>query len=140
MGLRCGWLSPDCVLHECPYSDHLPMSHELVVKYGIRPKARHDDDDALLAAGWFKLTRRLMLGNGGIFICWPRPYDDDTSVRLRLFLKGCITEKHREYFRKAYFNNPSDWDTDTVIDFIDYHIIEKDEIVDKNGIPEWMLN
>ena len=140
MELRCGWLSPDCVLHECSYSDHLPFSHELVEKYGIHSRAKHQDDDALLAAGWFKITRLFIMGNGGIFIGWPKPYDDDTTVRWRLFLKECITEKHRDFFRKAYFDDPTDWDTTTVMDFIDYGIIGKDEVINKEGIPEWLLS
>ena len=144
MKLSTGWLSPDCVLYPCGYMGHLEASKELVEKYGIESREkitglRYLDDDALLAAGWFKITRRLMLGNGGLFICFPRPYDDDRTVRLRVFLQQCITEKHRALFREAYFNDPSSFDIETIKDFIDYGIIERHEILDKTGIPDWML-
>lgn len=142
MGLETGWLSPDCVLYPCGYMGHLEASEELVKKNGIQSReeatgSRYLDDDALLAAGWFKITRRIMLGNGGLFVCFPRPYDDDRTNRLRTFLQQHITEQHKAVFREHYFNDPSDFDPDTVLDFVDYGIIEKEELVDKNVLPEW---
>lgn len=142
MELKSGWLSPDCVLYPCGYMGHLEASEKLVKRYGLRSReeetgSRYLSDDDLLAAGWFKITRRIMLSNGGLFICFPRPYDDDTTIRLKTFLQQHITEQHKAVFRENYFNAPSDFDPDTVLDFVDYGIIGKEELVDKDVLPKW---
>lgn len=130
--LSCGWLSPKCKFYECSYQEHYGLAKKLAKKYKLDVEDgfgyRTRLDDALLAAGWFKITRLCFLGDGKILVVFPNK-DELTLATRTAWRKSQITDKHRKFFREEYFNNPYDWNLQSLSDMVQYGILDYDEVI-----------
>ena len=130
--LPLGWLSPNCVFHECQYHEHRGMAQRLAQENGLVDKQMviTTPDGYLLAAGWIKITRLLFLGDGKLLVCFPRDRRREKDyVSFDLWRRSMITPRHRDFFKEAYFRNPHDWEIQTILDFEILGILDSDEII-----------
>lgn len=88
--METGWLAPNAEFVECSKRDHLRKAEEIAIKLGIDYEG-NNADEALLNAGWIRISFLTYLEHGFSFAFFTEPASESQKEFLHKFL-----DEHRE--------------------------------------------